>query len=120
MKNWVDIATERFSQKRQNGTSITPESTLLGVLEVHSTSIFEKEGANSPVHSGDTPKSSQWTDLLMTAMRACDFFGDTDRARHQMLAELREIPTKEWADLILHFRSTYPSHRHEQNQGGEW
>lgn len=45
--------------------------------------------------------------LLLAAMHACDYFGDTPEAREQMRQDCLNTPPNQRADLLAHFRQTY-------------
>lgn len=55
-------------------------------------------------------------ELISAAMRACDVWNDSTEAREQMRRECAEIPAHLRADLLVHFRKTYPcpkQHNHK-------
>lgn len=45
--------------------------------------------------------------LLLGAMRTCDYWGDTPEAREQMRQDCLNTPPHLRADLLAHFKSTY-------------
>lgn len=47
-------------------------------------------------------------ELISAAMRACDVWNDSTEAREQMRRECAETPPHLRADLLDHFRKTYP------------
>lgn len=47
-------------------------------------------------------------ELLIAAMRSCDHHGDSPEAREQMRQDCLETPPHLRADLLEHFRKTYP------------
>ena len=57
-------------------------------------------------------------DLLTNAMQVCDRWRDSDDAREQMRRECLETPPHLRADLLAHFRGTYPS-CYERGKGEE-
>lgn len=46
--------------------------------------------------------------LIEAAMRACDVHADGPEAREQMRQDVLAIPEQMRADLLAHFRATYP------------
>jgi len=46
--------------------------------------------------------------LIESAMRACDHFNDGPAARQQMRADCEATPPHLVADLLAHFKQTYP------------
>jgi hypothetical protein len=57
-----------------------------------------------PFQAGD---SAVLADLLIAAMRACDFNADSEQAREQMRADCLNTPAHLHADLLAHFQSAY-------------
>lgn len=55
-----------------------------------------------------TDAQATTADLLKAAMRACDHHGDNDAAREQMRADCLGTPPHLQADLLDHFKKTYP------------
>lgn len=55
-----------------------------------------------------TDASKTTADLLKAAMRACDYHGDGKAGRDQMRAECLATPPTLQADLLTHFKQTYP------------
>lgn len=51
--------------------------------------------------------SSLTHQLLLAAMRACDYHGDGPEAREQMRQDCLNTPPHLRADLLAHFRKTY-------------
>jgi hypothetical protein len=54
--------------------------------------------------SGDDGELEQ---LLAAAMRCCDYWGDSDQARTEMVADIKATPQHLRQDLLDHFQSTY-------------
>lgn len=51
------------------------------------------------------------TSLMEAAMRACDYFYDTDAAREQMRLDCTNTPVHLRADLLDHFIQNYPKEK---------
>ena len=45
--------------------------------------------------------------LLESAMRACDYWGDSDQARAEMVADIKAAPQRLRQDLLDHFLVAY-------------
>ncbi len=49
------------------------------------------------------------TNLIEAAMRVCDFYGDNETMRESMRLGCLDVPPHLKADLLEHFKTTYPS-----------
>lgn len=94
MSNWATRATAHFLKTAPEPTPIAPETHLLGVLGVPPPRLHEGE-----------PVSIQ--SLMAAAMRACDFYKDSDAAREDMRQQVVEIPNELRSDLLSHFAKAY-------------
>ena len=50
-------------------------------------------------------------ELLAAGNLACDAWGDSDAARHQMAEDIRNTARHLWADLLQHLTATYPARK---------
>lgn len=120
MTTWAERAKSCFSQERQGGAPINPETTVLGVLGVVPLEVQEKERdvlgvlgvAPCPILENAHPADERLLGMLLpAAMRACDRHGDGEDARAQMRADCLATPPHLRADLLAHFAATYPKAR---------
>lgn len=66
--------------------------------------------ANKPELIALILESSRIThELLQAAMRACDHYGDSDKARQDMREQILATPPHLRADLLDHFQRSYPA-----------
>jgi hypothetical protein len=110
MNKWASRAKVHFSEKAQEPTPISPESTLLGALGVGVGRISINDDHLLGVMGVPTPSLSEIQgvdELVAAAMLACDHFNDSESGREAMRNEVLAIPPEQWPDLIEHFHSTY-------------
>lgn len=112
MSKWAARATEHFAHKSPGPTPITPETHLMGVLGVGPGRIPESEGQvlgvlGVPTQSIPESRIVKEAELMAAAMRACDYWGDSEKGRSEMREQCLAVPTEQRSELMTHFRSAY-------------
>jgi hypothetical protein len=70
------------------------------------TSVMRKAPL-TPASSSGSGCDDELDQLLAAAMRCCDYWGDSDQARAEMVADIKAIPTHLRQDLLGHFLVVY-------------
>ena len=94
---------------------ITPGLTPDGAgIEVPAGRLTDAQRAAIKAHKAELiaciqASARMTSELLTTAMRACDAHGDSPEAREQMRRDCLETPPHLRADLLQHLRAAYPA-----------
>lgn len=70
------------------------------------TSVMRKAPL-TPASSSGSGRDGELDQLLAAAMRCCDYWGDSDQARAEMVADIKVTPKHLRQDLLEHFLSAY-------------
>ena len=112
MINWTARAKSEILETVGVGTDKTRETPLSSVLSVPHRAVYGKNEGVSSVSSvgvqAFSEKHVSSEQLLEAAMLACDHHHDGPAAREQMRADCLALPVDLRADLLAHFKQTYP------------
>ena len=70
----------------------------------------ESKSGGKELAKAETPPASAdelMSQLLEAAMRACDFWGDSQTARAEMVADIKATPSNRRQELLEHFLAAY-------------
>lgn len=86
---WLERAKSHFSETAPAPTAKTDERGVLSVSSVGVVALFENHALSDA--------------LMEAAMRRCDQFNDSDKARQDMREQILETPPHLRQDLLDHF-----------------
>ncbi|WP_395024774.1 hypothetical protein [Comamonas odontotermitis] len=127
MTSWLAKAKSHFLQNSEAHTPKTPKTLLLGVTGACSALVYEKQqevsgvlgGCSGRICANDEISDPLLIALMAAAMNACDFWGDSPKAREQMRLEILETRPEHREELLRMFKADYPAPGAQNDSVGE-